>query len=456
MTLKTLPSDHRVPARPIKHVLSLRDVSQAMNISRIVFIGLTIVTVFFVGFVGWASIAPIDSAAVAPGTIVVESSKKAIQHFDGGTVSKVLVREGDQVVAGQTLVIMDDTSARANVDMLRSDLDASLALQARLLAERDRRDSIAFPEELTKRAEAGDVPVQAIMSSQQRAYSAKRDAIESQTKILQQRNSQIDEEVKGLRNQIASQDQQLRLIQEEQKGVESLLAKGLETKPRLLALQRNTAEIQGSRAQNYAAIARAQQTAGENDLKIVDLTVTVVTDAAQKLHDEQVKIGELREKLRSAKEVLDRTTVRAPTDGQIVNLKLFTPGGVLPPRDTVMEIVPQKDELVVEAQVAPTDIDVVHADLPVQLRLTALNQRVTPTVFGHVQTVSADRQQDQRTGNAYYTARIVIDHGLDELHNAKLYPGMPAEAMIITGERTLMSYLFKPLLGGLNRAMRED
>jgi epimerase transport system membrane fusion protein len=454
MTLKTIAPDNRVPARPTKHILTVADVSESMNISRIVFVGLTIVIVFFVGFIGWASIAPIDSAAMAPATIVVESSKKAIQHFDGGTVSKVLVKEGDQVIAGQTLVIMDDTSARANVDMLRSDLDASLALQARLLAERDRRDSIAFPEELEKRAD--NLGVQAIMSSQQRAYSAKRDAIESQTKILQQRNSQIDEEVKGLRNQIASQDQQLRLIKEEQKGVETLLTKGLETKPRLLALQRNTAEIEGSRAQNYAAIARAQQTAGENDLKIVDLTVSVVTDAAQKLHDEQVKIGELREKLRSAQEVLDRTVVKAPTDGQIVNLKLFTPGGVLPPRDTVMEIVPQKDQLVVEAQVAPTDIDVVHADLPVQLRLTALNQRVTPTVFGHVQTISADRQQDQRTGNAYYTARIIIDRGLDEIGDAKLYPGMPAEAMIVTGERTLMSYLFKPLLGGLNRAMRED
>ncbi|MGE5540642.1 MAG: HlyD family type I secretion periplasmic adaptor subunit [Gemmatimonas sp.] len=456
MTLKSIPSDHRVPARVTNHVLSMRDVSQAMNISRIVFVGLVIVTVFFVGFVGWASVAPIDSAAVAPATIVVESSKKAIQHFDGGTVSKVLVHEGDQVVAGQTLVIMDDTSARANVDMLRSDLDASLALQARLLAERDRRDTIAFPEELTKRADAGDVGVQAIVNSQQRAFIAKRDAIESQIKILDQRNAQIDEEVKGLRNQIASQDQQLKLIKEEQKGVEELLAKGLERKPRLLQLQRNVAEIEGTRAQNYAAIARAQQTAGENELKKVDLTVSNVTDAAQKLHDEQVKIGELREKLRSAQEVLDRTTVRAPTDGQIVNLKLFTPGGVLPPRDTVMEIVPQKDQLVAEAQVAPTDIDVVHADLPVQLRLTALNQRVTPTVFGHVQTVSADRQQDQRTGNAYYTARIVIDRGLDELNDAKLYPGMPAEAMIVTGERTLMSYLFKPLLSGLNRGLRED
>jgi epimerase transport system membrane fusion protein len=454
MTLKTIPSDHRLPARPGKHIVSVRDVAQSMKMSGIVFIGLAIVVVFFGGFIGWASIAPIDSAAMAPGTIVVESSKKAIQHFDGGTVSKVLVKEGDQVVAGQTLVVMDDTSARANVDMLRADLDASLALTARLLAERDRRDSIAFQDELVNRSE--NPVVKTVMNAQQRAFDAKRDAIDSQTKILQQRNSQIDEEVKGLRNQISSQDQQLRLIAEEQKGVETLLAKGLETKPRLLALQRTTAEIQGTRAQNYAAIARAQQTAGENDLKIVDLTVSVVTDAAQKLHDEQVKIGELREKLRSAQEVLDRTTVRAPTDGQIVNLKLFTPGGVLPPRDTVMEIVPQKDQLVVEAKVAPTDIDVVHADLPVQLRLTALNQRVTPTVYGHVQTVSADRQQDQRTGDAYYTARIVIDRGLDELHGAKLYPGMPAEAMIITGERTLMAYLFKPLLSGLNRSMRED
>jgi HlyD family type I secretion membrane fusion protein len=456
MTLKTTDSDIRralaIPGQTT--VTTMRDVSRAMGIDRIVFFGIIVCAVFFFGFVGWASVAPLDSAAVTSATIVVESSRKAVQHFDGGTVSKVMVHEGDRVAAGQPLVIMDDTSARANVDMLQSELDASLAMQARLLAERDRREEIVFPPELLERA--NDERAADIMSSQQRAFIAKRDAIESQTRILRQRNIQIDEEIKGLRGEISASDRQLALIREEEKGVIILVEKGLERRPRLLQLQRQRAEIEGNQAQKYASVARAAQTAGENDLKIIDLTVSVVTDAAQKLHDEQVRIGDLREKLRSGREILERTVMRAPTEGKVVNLKLFTQGGVVPPRDTVMEIVPENDRLIAEAQVSPTDIDVVHAGLRVQLIMTALNQRSTPTVFGTVDTVSADRQTDPRTGNAYYTARITLTEGLDKLKGAKLYPGMPAEAMIITGERTLMSYLTKPLFVGMNRGLRED
>jgi HlyD family type I secretion membrane fusion protein len=456
MTLKTTESEfNRALALPgHRPAVSVSDIAHTMGINRVVLAGAVICAVFFVGFLGWASTAPLDSAAVTSATIVVESSRKAVQHFDGGTVKEVLVHEGDTVKQGQPLVIMDDTSARSSVDMLRSELDASLALQARLLAERDRRDDIAFPKELLDRA--NDTQVATIMSSQQRAFEAKRDAIESQTRILQQRNSQIDEEVKGLHGEIAAADRQLALIREEEKGVQILVNKGLERRPRLLQLQRDRAGIEGSQAEKYASIARAAQTAGENDLKIIDLTVNVVTEAAQKLHDEQVRIGDLREKLRTAQEVLDRTVVRAPTEGRVVNLKLFTPGGVLPPKETVMEIVPENDRLIAEAQVSPNDIDVVHAGLKVQLMLTAFNQRSTPTVFGHVETVSADRQTDQRTGNAYYTARITIDQGLDKLKGLHLYPGMPAEAMIVTGERTLVSYLMKPLLSGMRRGLHED
>jgi HlyD family type I secretion membrane fusion protein len=455
MTLKTTDSDMRAVALP-PHPgpLTMRDVSREMGINGVVLSGIIIIVVFFGGFIGWASIAPLDSAAMASATIVVESSRKAIQHFDGGTVSQVLVKEGQKVEIGQPLVIMDDTTAKATVDMLQGDYDASQAIIARLSAERDRKDTIEFPEELLNRSlfpAAADV-----MMSQQKAFEAKHDAIESQTRILKQRNSQIDEEIKGERGQISAQDRQISLIQDEEKTVAQLLAKGLEVRPKLLQLQRQAAELEGQRAQNYAAIARAAQTAGENDLKIVDLTVSVVTDAAQKLHDEQVKIGDVREKLRSAKEVLERTTLRAPVAGQVVNLKLFTPGGVLPPRDTVMEIVPDNDRLIAEAQVAPTDIEHVHAGLRVQLRLTAFNQRRTPTVFGKIETVSADKQTDQRTGNSYYTARIILDEGLDQLKGLELYPGMPAEAMIITGERTLMAYLAKPLFSSLNRGLRED
>jgi HlyD family type I secretion membrane fusion protein len=455
MTLKTTDSEMRAVTLPGQQIpLSMRSVARTMEINRVAFVGVIIVLVFFGGFMGWASIAPLDSAASASATIVVESSRKAIQHFDGGTVSEVLVHEGDKVTAGQPLVVMDTTNAKATVDMLQGELDASQALVARLTAERDRKDTIDFPPELMARGV--DPKVQDVMTSQQRAFDAKHDAVESQTRILKQRNIQIDEEIKGLHGQIDAEDRQSALIKEEEKGVKTLVDQGLERRPRLLQLQREAADIDGKRAENYASISRAAQTAGENDLKIVDLTVSVVTDAAQKMHDEQVKIGDVSEKLRSASEVLDRTVIRAPVSGQVVNLKLFTPGGVVPPRDTVMEIVPDNDRLIAEAQVSPTDIDVVHKGLRVQLRLSAFNQRTTPTVFGKVETVSADKQTDQRTGNSYYTARIVIDEGLDKIKDLELYPGMPAEAMIITGQRTLMAYLTKPLFSSINRGLREQ
>lgn len=433
---------------------STHEACRSMGIDRVVTAGAIVIVLFFFGFMGWAATAPIDSAAIAPATIVVESNKKAIQHFDGGTVSKILVHEGDTVKAGQPLVIMDDTNAKANADMLQADLDASLALRARLLAERDKRGTIDFPEELKTRESVPEVA--AVMKQQQETFLARRESIESQTKILQQRNAQTDEEVKGLQGQIKAEDKQLAYIREEQTSVEALLKKGLETKPHLLQLQRQAADIQGTRAQNEAAIARAYQTAGENNLKIVDLTVSMVNEAAQKLHDEEVKISDTREKLRSANEVLSRTVLRAPVSGKIVNLKLFTPGGVVPPKETVMEIVPQADQMVVEAQVSPNDIDVVHADLPVQLKFPAFNQRTMPTVYGHVETVSADRQTDQHSGKSYYTARIVIDKGVNKLKTFKLYPGMPAEAMIVTGERTLLEYLVKPLFSAIDNGLRED
>lgn len=427
---------------------------RSMGIERVVTAGVIVIVLFFFGFLGWAATAPLDSAAIAPATIVVESSRKTIQHFDGGTVSKVLVHEGDKVQEGQPLVIMDNTNAKATVDMLQADLDASLALRARLIAERDKRDEIAFPADLTERS--ADPKVAEVMAQQQQTFLARREAITSQTKILLQRNAQIDEEIKGLQGQIKAEDQQLAYIKDEQTSVEALLKKGLETKPHLLALQRQAADIQGTRAQNEAAIARAYQSAGENNLKIIDLTVSIVNESAQKLHDEEVKIGDTREKLRSAKEVLNRTILRAPVSGRIVNLKLFTPGGVVPPKETVMEIVPDADRLIVEAQVSPNDIDVVHADLPVQLKFPAFNQRTMPVVYGHVDTVSADRQTDQHAGKAYYTARIIIDRGVEKLRNFKLYPGMPAEAMIVTGQRTLLSYLMKPLFSSIDNGLRED
>lgn len=246
------------------------------------------------------------------------------------------------------------------------------------------------------------------------------------------------------------------LIAEEVHDISYLLSKGLDRKTRLLGLQRQQAEIEGARAQNTARVARAHQSIQENQMKAVDLRTAAINEVVAKLREEQGRAAELAERVRAAEDILSRTVVRAPVSGRVVGQKVFTPGGVIAPRDVVMEIVPTNDRLVVEARVAPGDIDVVHPGLTVQLRFSALNQRVTPILDGTVESVSADRLTDQRTDQPYYLARIAVDPKARDEAKVSLYPGMPVEAMIVTGSRTLLGYLMKPLADSLNRSLRED
>jgi len=416
-------------------------------------VGLAVGLLFFGCFGTWAAVAPLESAALAPGTVVVDTNRKTVQHLEGGIVAELLVQDGARVEAGQVLLRLDETLARATRQLLQGQLRATAAA-ARLVAERDEKAAIAFPGWLL--AAQDDADVAQVLAGERHIFAARREALESQTRILRQRNAQIDEEIAGLAAEIKAQDRQLTLIAEEAASVGELVAKGLERRPRLLALQRQAAEIEGARAQNLARVARAKQSIGENEIRIVDLRVQALNEAVQKLREAEVRLHDFEERIRAADDVLARTTIRAPVSGRIVKLSVFTAGGVVAPREPLMEIVPDGDALVIEAQVAPGDIDVVTAGLPVQLRFTALNQRTTPTFNGRVVQVSADRLADAQTGQAYYTARIVLEDDLTKHEGLRLYPGMPVEAMIVTGERTALDYLLKPIRAGLNRAMREE
>jgi HlyD family secretion protein len=408
----------------------------------------------FGGAAAWSIFAPLESAVIAPGVLVVDSNRKTVQHLEGGTVAELLVREGDTVAAGQPVIRLDRTVPEATLDLLRDQLNASLALAARLTAERDDRPEIVFSPKLA--AQSADPNVLELIAAERHIFVARREQLDGQTRIMRQRNGQIEEQIRGITAEIKAQDRQLALIGEETGAVAEMVNKGLNPKPKLLALQRQTADLEGMRAHNVAAIAQAQQQIGEGELRIIDLRAQILSEATQKLRDEQAKIFDLAQRIRAAEDTLARTEIRAPASGRVVGLKIFTVGGIISPRDPLMDVVPQDDILVVDAQVAVTDIDVVRAGLPVQLRFSALNQRTTPTLDGVVSKVAADRLVDQRTGQPSYTVRIVVGSTAQLPKSVTLQPGMPVETMIRTGSRSFLEYLAKPISDFAGRALRES
>ena len=417
--------------------------------------GLVIIALFFGGFGSWAALAPLESAAIAPGVVSVLGNRKTVQHLEGGIVDEILVREGETVRSGQSLVRLDDTQARATLERLRGRYAAVSALEARLLAERDGRDSVEFAPELA--AGRADPAVAAIIDGQIDIFESRRASLAGQSAILMQRIARYGEEIAGIEGQIAAEDTQLALIGEETAVLRELLEKGYARKPRLLELQRRAAEIEGSRSQNVAAIARAHQDIGEAELRISDLQASRLDEVVQLLHDAQNELNQLDEQVGAAEDILQRTDIRAPQDGTIVDLQVHTAGGVIVPGARLLDIVPSHDRLVVEARVEPDDIDVVEAGLPARVRLTAFSQRNLRRLEGRVMWVSADRLTDERTGQAYFAAWIELTEDPAEvIPGAALYPGMAAEVMIVTGARTAIDYLMAPLAASVDRAFREN
>jgi HlyD family type I secretion membrane fusion protein len=417
-------------------------------------LGCGVIGLCFVGLGAWGGSAPLAGAAIASGQVVVQSNRKTIQHLEGGIVREIAVTDGDAVKSGELLVRLDDTRARTNLDVLQGRYFAARARAARLIAERDGHAEIAFPAELLQAAHPAAVEA---VNGQRRIFAARRIWVDGQIAILRQQIAQLREEIAALEAQVESETRQAGLIGEEMQGVKALVVKGLERRPRLLALQRTAEEIGARRSDHLGQIARAQQKIGEAELKIADHENKRIDDIMQELRATQDELFDLQEKLFAARDVLERTEIRAPRDGVVVNRRVHTIGGVINPGEAVLEIVPQAEELLVEARVRKDDIDLVRPGMKAQVRLIAYSQRWTPSVDGTVQTVSADRLEDGRSGESFYVARIEIDPAsLAKLPDAELYPGMPADVLIVTGSRTALDYMLSPITSSLARAFREQ
>lgn len=437
------------PAKPAPGSLT------EMGLRLPIALGFTVIALFFGGFLGWAAIAPLGSAAIAVGIVSVESNRKTVQHLEGGIVGRIAVKDGDKVEAGQVLVVLDETQPRASLDLLQVRIMAADALKSRLLAERGNHDAISFPDQLASRR--SDAKVAEIITGQINIFAARRKAQAGQVAILNQQIKQLSEEINGLKGVIASENARLKLIGEEITDLSGLVEKGLAPRRQLRALQRRQAEIEGSLSQNRSGIAEAMQSIAQTRLQIVELTTAKINEVTLELREVQADLYDLEERAGAAEDILRRTEIRAPLEGTVVNLQVHTAGGVIAPGAPLLDIVPSQDRLIIEARVNPIDIDIVHVGLQAQARFTALSQRRTQPVEGIVTALSADRLVDQRSGEDYYLARVEIRDDLEKkLGGAALLPGMQAEVMIVTGERTALEYFLKPLTSSINRAFRED
>jgi HlyD family type I secretion membrane fusion protein len=417
-------------------------------------IGIALLVLFFGVFGAWAALATLQSAAIAPATIISEGKRKTVQHLEGGIVSEIVVHDGDPVKAGQVLLRLDDTQPRADLQILRVRRQVAAALQARLRAERDGLDQIGFPDWLL--AATDDPTATEIMQGQENLFRARRTSVASQVAILEQRVVEFEEEINGLTSEIAAFDKQLALIGEEVEDLQQLFDKRLVPQSRLLALRRRAAAIEGERSRNVSNIARARQMISESRLRTAELEAARMTEVTQELRDTDAALFDLLERIRAAEDVIARTEIRAPLDGTVVNLQVHSPRGVVGPGEPLLEIVPAHDRLVVEAMVRPADIDVVHPGLRAQVRLTAFNSRAVLPLNGEVVYVSADILSDQRTGQQYYLARVELTDDVSAaLDGAELYPGMAAQVMIATGRRTALDYVLRPVTRSLERAFRE-
>lgn len=416
--------------------------------------GLLIVFGFFVVFGGWATFAPLESAAIAPGMVAVDSRRQTVQHLEGGIIKEILVQEGSTVEQGDVLIRLDRTRAEANVELLRGQYLSAIGIRARLIAERDGQKEIRFTGEL-----ADDVitPEKAsIIEGQRNVFASRQQYYEGQREILSQRIKQLDKQIEAFEAQQKAGATQLGLIREEMASVKDLVNKGLERKTRLLALQRAAAEIVGNGGEYQGRIAQARQQIGEFQSQLNDLGNKRLSDVTEQLRQTEDQIYDLTQRLSAAEDVLARTDILAPRTGTVVNLRFHTPGGVVRPGDPVLDIVPSDDTLVIDARVSPLDIDVVSAGMPAQVRLSPYSQRSTPIFDATLESLSADIMADQQ-GGGYYLARVAVNQSeLDKLHDVKLIPGMPAEVMLLTGKRTMLNYLLAPLQRTIERGMREN
>lgn len=417
--------------------------------------GLATLILFFGALVGWAGTVPLASAGFAPGVVTFAGYRKTVQHLEGGIVREILVADGDAVAAGQVLLKLDDTRIRAELASIDGQLVAVAAQEARLLAEQAGAAEPTFPAWLLERAR--EPVVELAIRSQGALFRARAEARRGQEAILRQRIAQSRERITGLDGELAAHRRELLVLRQEIEGLRPLAERGVVAKSRLWRLERDDAQLEGRMGENRASVSAAEQAIGEIELQIRDLGVRQAAEVAQELRLAQERRHALESQLAAARDTFERTAVRAPIAGTVVDRRVHTPGGVVAPGSPVLDIVPAGERLIVQARVDPKDRDVIAAGQPASVRFTAFSQRIAASVAARVASISADRLTDPQTGQPYYGAVVELTEDPGRaLGGARIHPGMQAEVMIVTGERTALAYLARPVLASVQRALRED
>jgi HlyD family secretion protein len=413
------------------------------------------VLVLGVGIVGgWAVVVPLSAAVTVAGTLVVESDVKKVQHPTGGVIAQILVHDGMHVKEGELVARLNEVQVGANLQVIMKQLDEARMRIARLIAERDGMDEPKIPRELATRTE--DKDIEQLIMSENSLFKARARARQSQKELLRGHIGQLGQEIEGLNAQIKSKGTQLDLIAIELRGVQMLYDKQLVPLTRLTSLQREAARLDGEREQLVSTIAETRSKISEAELQILRIDQDLRAEVTKDLRESQDKKSELTERSVAAQDQMNRIDLRAPTSGVVHQLAIHTIGGVIGPAEVIMEIVPDSDNLQVQARLSPKDIDQVLVGQKTLVRLSALNQRTTPQLNGVVSYVSADLSHDKQTDAAYYTLRVTLPGAeLRRLGDLQLVSGMPAELFLQTGSRTMMSYLLKPITDQLQRTFSE-
>jgi HlyD family secretion protein len=404
---------------------------------------------------GWANFTELNGAVIAPATIMVESYSKKVQHKEGGIVGEIRVKDGDRVEMGQALIILDNTETKSELAIIDGLLDEALAKRARLEAQRDKASAITFPPEVLARA--GEPGVAAIMAGQTKLFNARLQAVVGKKEQLTQQIGQLTEQIGGLESQRLSKEKQLTLISAELVDLKDLQSKGLVPVSRVMAMDRETARLDGERGELVASKASAEARIAEVKVQILQIDEEDLSQTLTDLRDIEGKVAELKERKLSVASRLERMVIKSPITGDVYQLAVHTIGGVIGPGEPLMLIVPEADELILQAQVMPQDIDKVQPGQIAHIRFPAFNSRLTPEVAARVTQISADTSRTDASSPAFYSVRLMISASeLAKLGSNKLKPGMPAEAFIQTQAQTPMTYFLKPLTDQIAHALRES
>lgn len=419
--------------------------------------GLLVVVPFLLILGGWVTFAPLNSAAIASGEIVLNQGRKTIQHLEGGIVDEILVSEGQEIEKGQPILVIRDVAQRTKMNTLYDQLASTRALHSRLVAERDGAKAPDF----SLLEDGIDLPAEKFASlrrTQTHLFESRRTALETKIELIAARKHSTIKQLEGLKHQVKALRTRLKLVDSERANLASLYKKKLVTAKRVMALERDTAELQGELGAQEANIARLEQAILVTEIEIIDLKTETQNAVLQDLQKAQLSVQELTHKMIATIDQLARTIIKSPTQGFAMDLQVHTRGAVLQPGQRIVDIVPRDDRLIVNARLKPNDIDLVANGTKTKVLLSAYKAKKVPKLNGEVMNVSADILTDRETGERYFEARVLVEDAVlqDLKADVALYPGMPAQVFFLTGERTLADYMISPIKDAAYRAFREE